>query len=143
MTDVRTVVDLRSEVKKWGYRTGRDFLAFYDSTMARFWCNPALRSGLAEKLDRTGWGKVLTPQELEAHGCRFGDDSYGDVIFLLRPGSLIVPSYMGREPVAAMHGYDPSDPWSLGVFFSNVPERGLPGSILDLKALLLSHVEAR
>ena len=143
MTDVHTVVDLKSEVKKWGYRTGRDFLAFYDSTMARFWCDPALRTDLAKRLDGTGWGRVLSAEELEARGCRFADGSYGELIFLLHPGTLIVPSYMGREPVAAMHGYDPSDPWSRGCFFSNVPERGLPGSILDLKTLLVSHLEAR
>jgi hypothetical protein len=144
MTDVSTVVDLRSEVRKWGYRTGRDFLAFYDSTMARFWCDPSMRNELSKRLDATGWGKVLSQGELEAHGCNFPDDSYGDLIFLVRPGYLIVPSYMGREPVAAMHGYDPADPFSRGCFLSNVPERGIPGSILDLKALLLKQVaEAR
>jgi hypothetical protein len=143
MTDVRETVDLKSEVKKWGYRTGRDFLAFYDSTMARFWCAPPLRSDLARRLDGTGWGRVLSDEELEARGCRFPDGSYGELIFLVHPGRLIVPSYMGREPVAAMHGYDPSDAWSRGCFFSNVPERGMPGSILGLKTLLLSQLEAR
>jgi hypothetical protein len=143
MTDVSSVVDLKREVKKWGYRTGRDFLAFYDSTMARFWCDPALRADLAKRLGETGWGRVLSAEELDARGCGFADGSYGELIFLVHPGLLIVPSYMGREPVAAMHGYDPADPGSRGCFFSNVPELGLPGSILDLKSLLLSHLEAR
>jgi predicted AlkP superfamily pyrophosphatase or phosphodiesterase len=140
MTDVDTVVDLRAEVRKWGYRMGRDFLAFYDSTMARFWCNPAVRRDLAKKLEDTGWGKVLSNEELDALGCRFADDSYGELIFLVRPGHLIVPSYMGRERVAAMHGYHPADPSSRGSFFSNDSKGALPGSILDLKALLLAHL---
>jgi len=140
MTDVHSVVDLRAQVNKWGYRTGRDFLAFYDSTMARFWCNPALRGGLAKNLEDTGWGKVLSKEELEALGCWFTDDSYGELIFLLRPGHLIVPSYMGRERVAAMHGYDPADCSSRGCFYSNDPKSRLPRSILDLKSLLLSRL---
>jgi len=140
MTDVKTVVDLKSEVRKWGYRMGRDFMAFYDSTMARFWCDPKIKDDLIERLEGSGWGRVLPAAELEALGCRFADDSYGEVIFLVAPGYLIVPSYMGKEPVAAMHGYHPQDPSSRGCFFSNDSSRRLPESILDLKDLLVTHV---
>jgi hypothetical protein len=141
MTDVHTVVDLEGTVSSWGYRTGRGFLGFYDSTMARFWCDPETRSELGGKLDATNWGRVLPSEELERLGCRFEDDSYGEVIFLVHPGYLIVPSYMSREPVAAMHGYHPADASSRGCFFSNDRENRLPRSILDLKALLLADAE--
>jgi predicted AlkP superfamily pyrophosphatase or phosphodiesterase len=143
MTDVTTVVDLRGRVKTWGYRTGRDFMAFYDSTMARFWCDAKIRDRLVQDLNGTGWGWVLSEQQLEALGCRFPDESYGGVIFLVKPGYLIVPSYMGREPLAAMHGYDPGDPSSRGCFFTNDATQRIPGSILDLKALLIEHVVGR
>ncbi len=143
MTDVTTIVDLRERVKTWGYRTGRGFMAFYDSTMARFWCAADIRENLVEKLDETGWGRVLTDGELDALGCRFADDSYGEVIFLVKPGHLIVPSYMGREALAAMHGYDPADPSSRGCFYSNDATHRMPESILDLKALLIDHVLGR
>ena len=140
MTDVTTVVDLKSEVRKWGYRMGRDFMAFYDSTMARFWCDPKIADDLVRRLDGSGWGRVLPAAELEALGCRFGDDSYGEVIFLCAPGYLIVPSFMGKEPVAAMHGYHPEDTSSRGCYFSSDSKPRLPESILDLKDLLVTHV---
>lgn len=140
MTDVCETVDLRKQVKSWGYRIGRDLLAFYDSTMARFWCKPDVRGELVRRLNATGWGRVVTEEELESHGCRFDDSSYGDVIFLLSPGWLIVPSFMGREAISAMHGYDPDDPFSKGCFMTNDNGSPLPVSILDVKRYLLDRI---
>jgi hypothetical protein len=125
---------------EWGYRVGRRFMAFYDSTMARFWCDAVERQDLARRLEDTGWGRVFTREELASRGCGFEDNSYGDLIFLVKPGRLIVPSYMGSEPLAAMHGYDPEDPSSAGCFFSTDGAQEMPRSILDLKRLLVDHV---
>jgi hypothetical protein len=108
--------------------------------MARFWCHPDITGDLVRRLDGTGWGRVLTDGELEAMGCRFEDASYGEVIFLTAPGHLIVPSYMAREPVAAMHGYHPDDPFSRGCFLTNDSKIRLPVSILDVKDLIVGHV---
>ena len=143
MTDVSSVVDLMGEVDKWGYRPGRDVMAFYDSTMARFWCKPEIRDDLALRLNGTGWGHVITQDELEMFGCNFDDRSYGDVIFLLSPGGLIVPSFMGKKPLGAMHGYHPDDRYSKGCFLTNDVTGDLPVSILDLKAYLLDRVASK
>lgn len=82
----------------------------------------------------------MSDEELETFGCRFEDGSYGQVIFLLSPGRLIVPSFMGRETIAAMHGYDPDDRFSKGCFMSNDMSDNCPGSILDLKSYLLERI---
>ena len=140
MTDVRGGVDLMGEVERWGFERRRRFRAFYDSTMARFWCAADLRAELVERLNGTGWGRVLGDDELEVAGCRFEDGSYGDIVFLLSPGRLIVPSYMGRETIAAMHGYDPDDRFSKGVFMTNDAAVELPASILDLSEFLADKV---
>jgi hypothetical protein len=140
MTNVDKVVDLMSAVEKWGYGRGSGVLAFYDSTMARFWCDGGTRNDLVERLNQTGWGHVIPDSELERYGCRFADRSYGDVIFLLSPGHLIVPSFMGRAPLAAMHGYHPDDRYSKGCFMTNVETGALPASILDLKRYLLERI---
>jgi hypothetical protein len=138
MTDVNVTVDLMAEVEHWGYRVGPDFMPFYDSTMARFWCPTAERDRLAERLNATGWGSVLTENELASHGCRF-NGAYGDVIFLTTPGTLIVPSYMGRDAIAAMHGYHPDDAFSKGCFMSNV-DTDPPHAIIELKDYLYRHI---
>lgn len=142
MTDVNSVVDIASMVEGWGYRPGKDLVVFYDSTMARFWCREGLREELTAKLNGTGVGRVVSREELEGYGCGFGDRAYGDVIFLMSPGALIVPSFMGREAVRAMHGYDPNDPFSRGCFMTNETDP-LPSSILDLKDYLLERVLER
>lgn len=140
MTDVGKVVDVAREVERWGFKAGDGVVAFYDSTMARFWCPPEVRQRLVERLNATGWGRVVTDAELSAYGCGFPDRSYGDVIFLVSPGVLIVPSFMGREAIRAMHGYDPDDPFSKGCFMTNEADSPLPASILDLKDFLLSRI---
>ena len=140
MTDVTRVADLMSQVERWGIRLGRDVVAFYDSTMARFWCKTKIGDKLTEKLNSTGWGRVMTDAELERFGCRFEDGSYGEVIFLMAPGGLIVPSFMGKEAIAAMHGYDPADRYSKGCFLCSETMSELPGSILDLKDFLLKRI---
>jgi hypothetical protein len=140
MTDVSRVVDVAREVERWGFAARSDVVAFYDSTMARFWCRPEVKERLVERLNSTGWGRVVTDAELEAYGCGFTDRSYGDVIFLMSPGGLIVPSFMGREAISAMHGYDPEDPFSKGCFMTNDVDSPLPSSILDLKDYLLGRI---
>lgn len=140
MTDVVKSVDLRAKVESWGYRFGRDFVAFYDSTMARFWCEARRRNDLAARLDDTSWGRVLEEEELRSLGCRFDGAPYGDLIFLLKPGYLIVPSFMGREPLAAMHGYHPDDPSSFGCFYTTASGHELPRSILNIKSVLTRHI---
>ena len=140
MTDVGEVVDLMGAVESWGYKLGGGFKAFYDSTMARFWCDDATATELTAKLNVTGWGSVVPREELEAFGCYFEDRSYGDVIFLAKPGALIVPSFMSHEAIGAMHGYHPDDRYSRGCFMTNDPEGQLPGSIMDLKAYLLGKL---
>ncbi|UCH83857.1 MAG: alkaline phosphatase family protein [Candidatus Latescibacterota bacterium] len=140
MTDVEEIVDVAGAVDGWGFRPGADGVAFYDSTMARFWSPSDVRHDLEAKLNATGWGCVLTREELDTLGCRFEDNSYGDTIFLVNPGYLILPSYMSKEPVAAMHGYHPDDRGSRGCFMTNDPDVSLPRSILDIKALVINIV---
>ena len=141
MTDVTEVVDVMAAVKSWGYTVGRDLVAFFDSTMARFWCDGDTARELAHKIDATGWGHTLSAAELGALGCGFEDNAYGDVIFLVSPGRLIVPSFMSDRPVAAMHGYHPEDRYSIGCFMTNTSDRGMPASILDIKRYLLARTQ--
>jgi hypothetical protein len=138
MTDVTRSVDLWGEMERRGRRLGRDYLAFYDSTMARMWCDERVRDLAAGILAETKSGRRLDDEELAAYGCRFDDGRYGRSIFLADPGVMIVPSFMGRERIAAMHGYDPDDPFSKGCFLTTATGRRLPESILGFKEFLLA-----
>lgn len=140
MTDVTATVDVWHGMTRQGWRLGRDYMAFFDSTMARTWGDDRVAAAVALVLD--GKGRRLDAPQLRAFGCFFADGSYGDEIFLVDPGVLIVPSFMGSRRIAAMHGYHPEDRFSRGVFMTDAPMPA-PSSILGFKSHLQKIVKAR
>jgi len=121
MTPVRHHHDLvKEEQLEW--KTPKDYLAVYDSTMARFWFfNEDARRKITQHLQNQLCGQVLSEQQLRDFGVFFPDHRYGELIFLMRPGWMLSRSdFNGRGwmPVG-MHGYDPADPYSDAVFLSN------------------------
>lgn len=122
MTPIRETFDLISLIRGLGWKEPRDYLALYDSTMARFWFfSPQARRAIQIRLESLECGRVLSPQDQKALGIGFSDARFGELIFLMRPGCLICPSYMGRTPWAGMHGFDPDDPHSSAALLARRP----------------------
>jgi predicted AlkP superfamily pyrophosphatase or phosphodiesterase len=122
MTPVHAQYDLVRDVESLRLSMPGDYLAVYDSTMARFWFfserGRSEITGLVHKLD---CGRVLSDDELRQLGILFPDRRYGELIFLLDPGWLLSHSDFngpGWKP-AGMHGYHPDDPYSDAIFLSN------------------------
>lgn len=141
MTDVHSTIDVWGAVERSGLRFERDYMAFYDATLARFWVPPSRREKLLGILDRIEGGRVLVPDELRSLGCFFEDGSYGELIFATDPGVMIVPSFMGREQIAAMHGYNPDDLHSKACMMTNDLSRRLPYTIAGLRELFMNAIE--
>ena len=57
--------------------------------------------------------------ELAELGTLFPDRYFGELIFLVEEGVLIVPSHMGERPIRAMHGYHPDAPHSYASLLTN------------------------
>ncbi|HVP38676.1 MAG TPA: alkaline phosphatase family protein [Candidatus Saccharimonadales bacterium] len=141
MTDTVASHDLMGEVAGLGLRERRDYLGFYDSTMARFWIErPAAEAPIAGLLRGLPWGALLDRGELRRQGLDFSDRRYGDLIFLMQPGHLIAPSYMGRGAPEAMHGFHPDHPDSAGALLSPRPLPEDVRHIRDLYRLLVGDV---
>ncbi len=133
MKDIEAPHDLVSEVEALGLGYGKDYIAFYDATMARFWfLNDPARNRIGSMLDRVKTGSVLSDAELKSMGAYFPDHKYGELIFLMKPGILINPSFMGRKPVFGMHGYHPSDPDSCAMIIKNGPIPAHVNKITDV-----------
>jgi hypothetical protein len=143
MTNVHGEFDVWGELTRAGHVLGKDYLAFFDSTMARLWCDERVRAETGAVLSRAGTGREVTDEELLHYGCLFEDRSYGDAVFVASPGVLFVPSFMGRSKVAAMHGYEPEDSYSKGCFMTNDDAGEPPASILDFKGYLLERLPGR
>ncbi len=132
MTPVRKHFDLVEAIESLRFSMPKDYLAVYDSTMARFWFfSERARRNIIELLGTLNCGRVLSDDELRQLGILFPDRRYGEIIFLFHPGWLLSQSDFngpGWMP-AGMHGYHPDDPYSDAVFLSNheppVPVRSI------------------
>lgn len=133
MHDIHRGHDLAADVAATGLRFGTDYVAFYDSTMGRFWSlNPDARRRLVGLFESHPDGRLLSDEELRRLGVYFEDHQYGDLVFLMNPGIQIAPSFMGRKAIAGMHGFHPDDPDSRAMICSN---RELPDSLKKIEQI--------
>ena len=137
MATVKQDIDMMSDIQALPLEYGKDYVAVYDSTMARFWFkNDLAKTMISEKLSQLDFGKTLSKPELEALGCDFEGDQFGELIFLLDPGSIIVPSHMGLKTITGMHGYHPDHEDSDAALLSNVSTPVPLESITDIFHLM-------
>jgi hypothetical protein len=138
MTPKKGGYDLLSEIEPLGLKTPRDYIAIYDSTMARFWFfNEEARTRVRGKLSNLTCGRLLSADEKRKFGLDFKDNRFGDAIFLMTPGVLIEPSFMGKLGPEGMHGFDPEkDPYSTAVFLTNRAPETPVRTLTDVNAIM-------
>ena len=126
MANCDELLDLRTRIEALPVKMGKDYAVVYDSTMARLWFfNEQARQQITDTLQTISQGRILPDDELEQLQCLFPDRYFGELIFLVNEGVLIVPSHMGERPIRAMHGYHPTDKHSYAALLTNqsaVPE---------------------
>lgn len=142
MTPIVMHYDLISDLTTHGIDLERDCMAAFDSTMARFWVTQmGVESRIRLALERCTAGRWLPEEELRELGVHFPDHRYGDMIFLMHPGTLIFPNWFGRYAPAGMHGFHPDDSHSDAAFISNV-EQYSPKSICDFFSIMKHEIDA-
>jgi hypothetical protein len=143
MANCDELLDLKSVIEPLPLRMGEDYAVVYDSTMARFWFfNDRTRDRITLALQKVPQGRILSEQELKRLRAWFPDGYFGELIFLVKEGVLIVPSHMGERPIKGMHGYHPDDPQSYAMLCTNQPD--LPdeiSSIPDVYKLMTRDAE--
>lgn len=123
MANCDELLDLRKQIDSLGLKMGKDYAVVYDSTMARFWfLNEQARKQITQQLAKVPEGRIIPDAELEQMNALFPDRYFGELIFLVKEGVLIVPSHMGERPIRAMHGYHPTDKHSFATLFTNQSE---------------------
>ena len=146
MTRVSKKYDLLKHFEDSSLSMPRDYLAVFDSTMARFWFfNEPARREILDVLGKIPCGHVLSDTELKKFGVFFGDRRFGEVVFLLHPGWLFSRSDFngaGWKPIG-MHGYHPDDPYSDGVFLSNREPENPIRSVQDVHQWMWGSVQPK
>jgi hypothetical protein len=146
MTPVESKYDILGDIELLHLKMPDDYLAVYDSTMARFWFfNESSRSAVHEMLHKVRCGRVLSEDELRRFGVLFEDRRFGETIFLLDPGWLFSRSDFNGSAwfPAGMHGYHPeNDRYSDAIFLSN-RQPGFPmHTIKDVYACMSKAADA-
>jgi hypothetical protein len=122
MANCEEHLDLMAQIEALPLKMGKDYAVVYDSTMARFWFfNDRAEHLVADCLRQIPQGRIVPDAELAQLHCLFPDRYFGEMIFLLKEGVLLVPSHMGERPIRAMHGYHPSETHSYAALLSNQP----------------------
>ncbi|MBI2313363.1 MAG: alkaline phosphatase family protein [Betaproteobacteria bacterium] len=140
MVDVVGTVDLDARIREAGLAFGNDYVAFYDSTMARFWCaNRHAEIRLRGVLEGVREGWLLSDPEKAAWEIDDCDPRNGQLYFLAHPGTVIFPNFFqaGGPMVKGMHGYAPDVADNKGIFILNDWET--KGQLGDVRATQLFH----
>src|SRR5439155_8113768 len=136
-------VDVMATLARLRWHWPGDYLPFFDSTMARFWWRrPEAREAVREALGGLPGGRWLSPAALAREGAAFPGNDYGEDLWLLDPGCLLVPSFMGPRPVAAMHGYDPAHPEMAAALLSTRPVPEGIGHLREVRGFLEAELDA-
>ena len=139
MTPVTRHCDLAAEVSATGQRTPKDYLAVYDSTMARFWFfSDEARRKITSRLRNLDYIQLLSDDELREFGVYFEDHRYGEMIALLAPGCIVAESGFngsGWRP-AGMHGYHPDDPYASAVYLSSATPQQKPKTVREIFSIM-------
>jgi Type I phosphodiesterase / nucleotide pyrophosphatase len=150
MTAIQGSFDVFAALKP--LRIGHDFLAFPDSTFARFWYpSREARSHVHEAL-RNVPGSFLTQAEASRYGVPYPDHRYGEDVLIADEGVIFHPSYISPTFVRAsfpdkgMHGYRPECSSADGVvLYSGQVMEGLPDrvpavSVFDRMCTILAAI---
>jgi len=119
VTDVKELINAKEKVtafgRSLGLQIGRDYYAFYDSTLVRVWTmNPELKSQFQRFLsdgDFKDAGSILTEEDCHRNRIPYGDRRYGVIIWKAKNGVLVYPDYFHDLGTInkGMHGYDSSE----------------------------------
>ncbi|MDB6108679.1 MAG: Type phosphodiesterase/nucleotide pyrophosphatase [Pedosphaera sp.] len=123
MANCDELLDLKAKIDLLDVRMEQDYVVVYDSTMARFWFfNERARQVVTQALQAVPQGRILPHSELAEMRTLFADRYFGELIFLVKEGVLIVPSHMGERPIRGMHVYHPTEKQSYAALLTNQTE---------------------
>lgn len=136
-------VDLKKAVSGLNLKYGKDYVAFYEPTMARFWyMNESSREKVRAELSNPKYpGSFISGAQKSSYGISHDGGKFGDDIFLLNDGFQVSPSYISRKPFKAVCGYSPESEGMSASFLSTCKPVFIPKTVADFFKLMKSDVE--
>jgi len=135
MIPVKNIVNVEEYLRRSAFDKSKDLGMFLDSTMARFWGDSESLHELETILDRSESGRVLSEEDL-THYHIPSSSSWGDLIFLTKPGLVISPNFFDRNgTVKAMHGYAPATPGLDTIAILDSPRKNGPVHLQQIRMI--------
>lgn len=134
--------DLVSQIESLDLKFGKDYVAVYDSTMVRMWFHhDTARQEITDLLNEQPHGRIVPAHQMAAWGCDFENHKYGELFYLVEPGVLINPSFMGEYRLEGMHGYAPEDIHSTAMLAASHAPAANPLRLDDHYAMMVAESE--
>lgn len=141
MCDTKGSIDLIAHIEKANLVYGKDYVAMYDSTMARFWfLNQNAKEKIQTLLEQISEGSLIGDEQLKEMHVFFEGNRFGEMFFLTNPGILINPSYFGLKVIPGMHGYHPNHKDSDALMFSTTTIEVHIQSITDIRKVMEKEI---
>lgn len=111
--------------------------------MARFWfSSDEVRRQITTLLNESSEGSIVSDEQLRDWRCDFPDQRYGELFYLLKPGTLFVPSFLNMSLVPGMHGYSPDDKDSAASWLANFETEQPVNRLEDIFAVMRAAAES-
>jgi len=142
MTTLTEAVDVKKLIERLPYIFGKDYVAVYDSTMARFWFfKPEVEKAILRVLEKIDYSHILTEDEKVRYGIDFPDNKFGDCFLLMDPGYQIAPSDMGAQALPGMHGFAPEHKDSYAAYCSTEEPEESPQWVGDYFKIMVKALD--
>lgn len=140
--DVTTALKL---LENSGFKLGKDYVAFLDSTMARFWPSSKEVEEAIFKAFLNAPGHILSAKEIQNYNVPV-NDRFGNLVFLADLGVEIFPNFFHpyyARYVKGLHGYAPENDSSYGIFATTCEADFNEISLLDVSPILAKHFDLK
>jgi hypothetical protein len=143
MTSVTRAFDMWTFLERHGFKIGRDYLAFINSTIASLWFHHRSDT-LVAALNGSGYGRVLRDEERAAYHVNFRNQRYGEAFFVADEGVELIPNFisLARHANRGMHGYDPVCDSTRAFFIGGEQFDARPRDVVGLYDVLVEATSA-
>jgi predicted AlkP superfamily pyrophosphatase or phosphodiesterase len=142
MAPTNAVIDVHTRLARLNLEVPDDYFCLLDSTMARFtfFNDKARERIMSQVFSPADGGHWLEDQELRSLRSWFDDRRYGDAIYLMPEGTIIVGNSPGEIVSRGMHGFHPTAPHSASAYVSSEEPGNQLGHITQVFSLMAACI---
>lgn len=146
MCEIKHHINIQKYLKKLPIKQPKDYIAFFDATMARFWVfNDKARKILDKVLRKIPHATFIDNKLKKKYHIEFKDRKWGDFMLVIDPHYRPFPDYFAplKFAIKSYHGYLPETPCTNGIFMSNFikPKKKLKEiNIVDILPTILKGI---